>query len=355
MKNPSRPLKVAVIGATGLVGRELLRLFETRRFPVRELLAFNSGTSGARARFRGRLLSPNAPSFSRLRSADVAFFASSPEVALRFGPSLAREKVWVIDDSSAFRLDPRVPLVIPEVNAASLSRRSFLIAGPNCTLTGAAVAACRIIREAGLRAIRIASYQSVSGAGKAALEEFLLQNSELPRQLRGDILSRFLPVPRRRARALPRPIAMNVFPQVGSFDLDGRSEEENKVADELRKIWSLPSLPVSATAVRVPVWRGHSLSVWLSTRRPMTPARARTLLRRTPGVRLWAHNDYPTPQDAQGTDPVHVGRVRTGIDSRELCLWTVSDNLLKGAALNSIQIAEELLRRGWLRSTRRKS
>ena len=343
-----RGLTIAVVGATGLVGRELLRTLEERRFPVGRLLPFSSGRAGARVRFRGRVLPAPAASLRTLATADLVFLVSSDEVSRRWSPLLARRGVWVIDDSAAFRLDPAVPLVIPEVNAHALSPRKRLIAGPNCTLTGAAVACRPIVHSAGATALRIASYQAVSGAGKAALDEFLgqVRGHGLPASWES-LPVRLAP---RAARALPRPIALNVFPQVGSFDENGHSSEEWKVARELRKIWDMPSLAVSVTAVRVPVLRGHSLAVWIQTRRALSPARAARLLSRAPGVRLWPGGSYPTPLDAHGTWPVHVGRVRAGAAPRELALWIVTDNLLKGAALNSVQIAEELRHRGWLAS-----
>ena len=325
-------LNVGVVGATGLVGGELLPLLERRKFPVGELRAFNSGRAEVSVRFRGRPVKATGPTMEALRSCGLVFMVSSDEVSERFAPTLAAAGVWVIDDSSAFRLDPKVPLVLPEVNAERLSPRTRLIAGPNCTLTGAGVACFPLIRAAGALAVRIASYQAVSGAGKAALAEFAAQR-------RGGA---------GKATALPRRIHLNLFPQVGGFDAAGDCSEERKVRAELRKIWGLPRLPVSATTVRVPVERGHSLAVWLELARPMTPARARALLKKAPGVRLWPEGDYPTPHDAAGTAPVHVGRVRQGSNPRELCLWIVSDNLLKGAALNSVQIAEHLLRKGWL-------
>ncbi|MFA6029978.1 MAG: aspartate-semialdehyde dehydrogenase [Elusimicrobiota bacterium] len=340
-------LRVGVVGATGLVGRILLDLLVERRFPVGELRPFGSGRAGARARFRGRALPCPAPSLAALKACDLVFLVSSDEVSRRFGRALAREGVWVLDDSSAFRLDPAVPLVIPEVNASALSPHRRLVAGPNCTLTGAAVAGAPLLRKAGLAAVRIASYQAVSGAGREALEEYHAQARRAARLAgrRGPLDVPSAP----RARALPRPIALNVFPQVGSFDRKGDSGEEFKVREELRKIWGLPRLPVSVTAVRVPVVRGHSLSLWLETRRPLAPGAARALLAKTPGLRLWKEGDYPTPLDAAGTAPVHVGRLRAGTSGRELALWVVSDNLLKGAALNSVQTAELLLLKGWLK------
>jgi aspartate-semialdehyde dehydrogenase len=340
-------LRVAVVGATGMVGRFLLSTLQTRRFPVGALLPFGSGRAGASVRFRGRPVRAPAPDLRLLRSADLVFMVSSDEVSLRYGRLLSKDGVWVIDDSSAFRLAPDVPLVIPEVNASSLSPRARLIAGPNCTLTGLAVAGRPILERAGIREIRLASYQAVSGAGRESLLELHSQLRRCSRALRPE---EPLPrLPRLAPRALPRPIAFNVFPQVGSFDEAGDCGEERKVRAELRKIWRSPALGVSATTVRVPTLRGHGLAVWLKTARPLSPAGAKTLLARAPGVRLWPDGSYPTPLSAAGTAPVHVGRVRRSGIGGELALWIVSDNLLKGAALNSVQIAERLLKRGWLR------
>ncbi|MEK7746802.1 MAG: aspartate-semialdehyde dehydrogenase, partial [Elusimicrobiota bacterium] len=283
-----------------------------------------------------------------LDSCDLVFLVSSDEVAKEFGLELARSGVWVIDDSSAYRLDKRVPLVIPEVNGRDLSPKKRLIAGPNCTMTGAALAGAALLKSGRLRAVRVASYQAVSGAGKAALAEFFGQARALAPKAGGKTLIDSPPPP--KPAALPRSIAFNVFPQVGSFDKAGHSGEEWKVREELKKVWGLPRLAVSVTAVRVPVIRGHSLALWLEFERRMSPARARALLSRAPGVRLWKEGDYPTPADASGTAPAHVGRVRAGASEKEVALWVVSDNLLKGAALNSIQIAETLLKKGWLKA-----
>lgn len=333
----SRSLKIAIVGATGLVGRELVGLLEKRHFPVGDLLAFNSGRSRAFVTFRGRQVPAQGVSFPALNGANLIFMVSSDEVSREYGPRLAKAGHWVIDASTAFRLDPAVPLILPEINQEQLSPDVRLIAGPNCTMTGAAVAGFPLIKSAGIRSVRIASYQAVSGAGKAAVEELSTQLQLVSGGKRAG-----------QAKALPRRIAMNLFPQVGSFDAEGHSSEENKVVRELRKIWSLPRLPISVTAVRVPVVRGHSLSFWIETEKPLSPEQARRILQKAPGVRLWPEGSYPTPLDTAGSWPVHVGRVRQGTGKNELCLWVVSDNLLKGAALNSIQIGEALLKRGWL-------
>lgn len=343
-------LRVAVVGATGMVGRVLLERLESRRFPVGELLPFSSGRAHAAVRFRGRRLAAPAPSPEALRSANLAFLVSSDEIALEWGKDLARRGVWVLDDSAAFRMDPSVPLVIPEVNASELGPERRLIAGPNCTISGLAVAAAAIHRRAGVRRVRMASYQAVSGAGREALLELFGQTRRAARSLADSEPLR--PLGPEKARALPAPIAFNVFPQVGRFNAEGECSEEVKVRGELRKLWGAPRLALSATTVRVPVVRGHSVAAWLELARPLAPAAAARLAASVPGVKVWKEGTYPTPRAAGGGDPVHVARIRRGAAPSELALWVVTDNLLKGAALNSIQTADALLEKGWLRPRR---
>lgn len=345
MTRPKAGLAVGVVGATGMVGRELLHLLHKTRLPIQTLRPFSSGASRRTVLFRGRRLQAPRPDWKELRSCDLVFFVSSDDISLEHAPSLAARGVFVIDDSSAFRLDPTVPLVIPEVNAHVLRRDTRLIAGPNCTMTPLAVAGILLHREAAVKEVRLATYQAVSGAGRSALEEFFRQTASLGRLSVGE---RAPVVPAGSRKALPRAIAYNVIPQVGTFDRSGVSGEENKVADELRKVWGAPKMRVSVTAVRVPVVRGHSLSAWLAFKRPLSPSRAKKLLAKTPGLVLSPEGDYPTPLLVGGKGPVYAGRVRRGASDNELCLWLSYDNLLKGAALNSVQIAEELLRRGWL-------
>src|SRR6185312_3609174 len=345
---PGKGLRIGVVGATGMVGRELVELLESRRFPVGELLPFSSGRARASVRFRGRSIAAPGISAAALDSCDLVFLVSSDEVSLEHGRRLAARGVWVIDDSAAFRLDPKVPLVIPEVNADAITSRTRLIAGPNCTMTGLGVAGALLHRSLGVREARIASYQAVSGAGKAALGELFGQAAALARTgLSADGCAPVLEAG--KSSALPRAIAFNAVPQVGRCGADGYSSEENKVSAELRKIWRAPKLKISTTAVRVPTIRGHALAAWLTLGRPLTPAKARAVLAKTPGLELSRDGDYPTPRSAGGKGPVYAGRVRQGATAREIALWIVSDNLLKGAALNSAQIAEHLLRRGWLK------
>lgn len=334
--------RVGVVGATGMVGRELVALLEKRRFPVSELRLFSSGRKKVSLIFRGENIPAPKLSFKDLCDCDLVFFVSSDEISGRYAQKLARRGIWVIDDSSAFRLDPKVPLIIPEVNARDIGR-GRLIAGPNCTLAGLAVAAAKLHRDIGITHARVASYQSVSGAGAAAVDELIAQTRSL-KNLKRKSDGRAPTFPDRRARALPREIALNVFPQIGGFNSDGSTSEEMKIAGEFKKVLSAPTMRVSATAVRVPTLRGHAMAAWFTLRKPVTPARARAILARTPGLVLSRGNDYPTPRSAGGTDPVYAARVRQGAAPNEIVLWIVTDNLLKGAALNSVQTAELLLR-----------
>ncbi|PCI37577.1 MAG: aspartate-semialdehyde dehydrogenase [Elusimicrobia bacterium] len=340
-------LRVGVVGATGMVGRVLLERLSRSRFPVGKLLPFSSGRRKVSVPFRGKRVAAPAISRSALESCDLVFLVSSDEVSLEYGRSLAKKGVWVIDDSSAFRMAADVPLIIPEVNEDALRRNKRLIAGPNCTTAGLAVALKPLHDKAGLKRLRMASYQAVSGAGREALFEFFSQLKKSARVVNG---SNPLPrLPALQAAAFPKPIAMSVLPHIGPFDANEDSKEELKVRREMRKLFGLKKLEVSTTAVRVPVIRGHSLAVWIETKKSMSPAAARRVLQKAAGVKLWKTGAYPTP-DIHGTgDPTHVARVRrSGTNPRELSLWIVSDNLLKGAALNSIQIAEVLRKRGWL-------
>ena len=316
-----------------MVGGELLGLLESRRFPVGEFYPFNSGKKPAVVNFRGKKYACAKPSLESLKKADMVFFVSTDEVAEKFAPRLAAAGVWCIDDSSRFRLVPGVPLVIPEVNGCELKSEHRLIAGPNCTLTGAAVALAGIHRRFRITELRMATYQAVSGAGTAAM-------AQLEEELRGYLKNGSVP---KLAGGFPRRIAFNIFPQVGGFDADGNSVEENKVEAELKKIWADGRIKISCTAVRVPVIRGHSLAVWAKTARPFTRSALIKELLRTPGLKFSVlPENYPSPLDnGQRTELVYAGRLRRAKTSPdEFQLWIVSDNLYKGAALNSIQIAE---------------
>ena len=333
-----KKFNVAVVGASGMVGGELLGLLESRRFPVGELYPFNSGKKPASVVFRGKKYACAAPSLEALKRSDIAFFVSTDEVAGEFAPRLAGAGVWCIDDSSRFRLAAGVPLVIPEVNGAELGPGKKLIAGPNCTLTGAAVALAGIHRRFRVTELRLATYQAVSGAGKSAM-------GELEEELKGYFKKNSVVKP--KGGKFPRPIAFNLFPQVGGFDADGNSGEENKVEAELKKIWGDRKIRISCTAVRVPVLRGHSLAAWFKVARPCSEAALKKELLRTPGLKFFEKpENYPTPlENGQRTEIVYAGRLRRAkTAANEFQLWIVSDNLYKGAALNSVQIAEKIAR-----------
>ena len=333
-----KKFNVAVVGASGMVGGEVLHLLESRRFPVGDFFAFNSGKKAATVLFRGRKYACAAPSLEALKRADIAFFVSTDEVAEEFAPRLAAAGTWCIDDSSRFRLAPGVPLVIPEVNGGELKPAKKLIAGPNCTLTGAAVALAEIHRRFRVTELRLATYQAVSGAGKAAMGQL---EEELKAYFKKGA------VPGVKGGKFPRPIAFNLFPQVGGFDAEGHSVEENKVEAELKKIWGDKRIRISSTAVRVPVLRGHSLAVWFKLARPCAEAALKKVLLRTPGLKFLAKPEaYPTPlENGQRTEIVYAGRLRRArTAANEFQLWIVSDNLYKGAALNSVQIAERIAR-----------
>ena len=323
-------LNVAVVGATGLVGQTLLRVLEERRFPVGSLRAYATARSaGARVDAFGQPLSAEpltgdpGVAFSGV---DLAFFAAGADTSSAYARAAAQCGAFVVDKSSIFRLDPDVPLVVPEVNGGAVGSKR-LVANPNCATIPLAVALAPIDREFGLAWLSVSTYQSVSGAGKDAL-------LEMQAQLAGDA----------GVRALPRRIAGNVFPENGGFDAEGHGEEERKIAAELRKILSRTGLPVSVTSVRVPVAVGHAEAVSFATRRAARREEIRDLLAAAPGVRFLDGSDYATPLDAAGTDEVLVGRLRRDLahEGAYLC-WIVCDNLRKGAATNAVQIAENAL------------
>jgi aspartate-semialdehyde dehydrogenase len=323
--------RVAIVGATGVVGEELLRILEERRFPIGELRLFASTRSaGARISALGRENSvqpidlDRPPDFSTI---DVAFFAAGAAVSQALAKGAAAAGCLVIDKSSAFRLHADVPLVVPEVNAHAVRGRT-LIANPNCAVIPLAVMLGPVHARFGLHWVSVATYQSVSGAGKDALHEF-------ERQLAGD---------RGPERALPRRIAGNVFPENGPFDESGYGEEERKIASEFTKILGDASIRVSATSVRVPVAVGHGEVVAFRTKRPATREEIAETLRAAAGVRFLEGTAYATPIEVTGSDDVVIGRLREDLAHPGAYLaWLVSDNLRKGAATNAVQIAEAAL------------
>ena len=329
--------RIAVVGATGLVGQVLLAVLEERAFPLAELAPLASPRSaGRRLRFRGEEVVVRAVGEVDFGDFDLVFFAATGGLSRELGPRAARRGAVVIDKSSTWRMDPGVPLVVPEVNGAALDGHRGIIACPNCTTIGVVMALEPLRRAAGLRRVTAVTLQAVSGVGRGGPEELAAQ--ERARHAGRTVAPSVFPLP----------IAGNVLPLCGALGDDGTSEEERKLADETRKILGLPHLAVTATCVRVPVEVGHAAALHVETVEPLSPAEARAALSAFPGVQCWDPGDdthpVPTPLAVAGGDDVHVGRVRRGEGDRSLWLWVVADNLRKGAALNAVQIAE-LLRR----------
>lgn len=334
-------LSLAVVGATGAVGREILRILEQRSTPVGSLRLFASARSaGSRLPFAGREVVLEAIPEGDLAegffgSFDAVLLSAGGGVSRRLVPAIRRDGSLAIDNSSAFRADPTVPLVVPELNGARIAEHRGVIANPNCTTAILLMALAPLHRAAGVRRAIVASYQAVSGRGARAMEECQAQTRE--------VLAGRPP----RPEVFPRPIAFNVLPHVDDFTPDGRTKEEVKVERESRRILEEPGLRVEATCVRVPVLRCHSEAVSVEFERPLSPDEARELWRRAPGVEVLddpGAASYPTPLDAEGRDAVLVGRCRRSVAfDHGLAFWCVGDQLRKGAALNAVQILEEAL------------
>jgi len=327
---------VSVVGATGLVGSEIARLLLLRGFPMSGLILFASGKNPEqKVCLAGREISVRPFALDALRGTDICFLAAGGDFSRRNAEAIAALGVTVIDNSSAFRMDSRVPLVIPEVNPDRISENSGLIANPNCSTIQMVLALAPLHREWKLRRVIVSTYQAVTGAGLMAAGELAHQSDAA---LRGE------PV---RSEVFPHPIAFNVLPHIDKFDSQGWTREEKKMRDETKKIMGDSSIEVVATAVRVPVFRGHSEAVHAEFMKNVDLERARLVLARSPGIELVddpAANRYPMPIDCAGSDMTLVGRLRKDPASeRAICMWIVSDNLRKGAALNAVQIAERLV------------
>jgi aspartate-semialdehyde dehydrogenase len=336
---------VIVLGATGLVGRTMLHVLEEQDVPVGELRLLAGDHPGERTiEFRGRPVAVHPVTADAFAGADLALFACKNPIAQRWAAVARETGVTVVDNSSAFRYDDAVPLVVPEVNGHLLAGRPPLVANPNCSTIAIAMVLAPLARAAGLERVVVSTYQSVSGGGREAL-------AELERGVRAGLEGP--PPPRADGGA---PFAYNVVPHIDRFESNGYSREEMKVVWETRKILGLAALPVTATAVRVPVRIGHGASINVTLGRSMDPDEARALWAATPGITVVddpARAQYPTPLAAAGRDDVLVGRARRDISQpRGLECFVTSDNLRKGAATNAVQIAEAMLRLpGGLRRT----
>ena len=341
MSTAERRFTVAVVGATGAVGETMLSILAERQFPVGELVALASERSaGGEVDFGGRKVPVRDLATFDPTGVDIALFSAGGSVSKEYGPKFAAAGAVVIDNSSAFRYDDDVPLVVSEVNPEAAKRRPRgIIANPNCSTMQMLVALAPIHREYGIERINVATYQSVSGAGRSALEELGRQTGALLNFQDAD--------PQR----FPVQIAFNLIPHIDDFQDNGYTKEEMKLVWETRKILGDDSIQVNPTAVRVPVFFGHSEAVAIETRKKVTPEAARALLEQSPGVEVVDERKaggYPTPvTHASGNDAVYVGRIREDFSHpRGLNLWIVSDNIRKGAALNAVQLAELVVQEG---------
>jgi len=328
---------VAVVGATGAVGIEMIKTLEKRSFPVGQLTLLASARSaGKKLKFRGQEVTVKELTKDSFAGIDIALFSAGGGISREFAPIAAKTGCVVVDNSSAFRMDDAVPLVVPEINAADVKRHQGIIANPNCTTAITLMALYPLHQAFGCKRIFASSYQAVSGAGAKAMEE-------LKRQI-GEIVSG-KPVTK---EAFPHQIAFNVIPQVDSFLPTGYTKEEMKMENEGRKIMHLPGFRASVTCVRVPVYRSHSIAVSAEFEKPVSVDAARKVLQQAPGLDLMDEpekNKYPMPLFTSEKDNCEVGRVRKDCALENgLCFWVSGDQLLKGAALNAVQIAEELLK-----------
>jgi len=330
-----RAQNIAIVGATGAVGVEILRVLERRNFPVGGLKLLASKRSvGKTLEFKGKPYKVEELATDAFKGVDIAFFSAGAGRSREFAPAAKAAGAVVIDNSSAFRMDPNVPLVVPEVNPGDLRWHKGLIANPNCTAMILAVAIWPIHQAVGIRRVIVSTYQSASGAGAAAMRELEDQAREYAA---GKPITKSV---------FPHQIAFNVFSHNTKMAENGYNEEENKVVEETRKIFHEPELPVVPTCIRVPVLRAHAESIVLELAAPMSPEEARALLARSPGIKIVDDpeaNHFPMPLEASGDLDVHVGRIRRDVSNPNgLALFVAGDQLLKGAAWNAVQIAEEL-------------
>ncbi len=333
--------KVALVGATGNVGSEFIRTLEERKFPVDEINFFASERSaGKKLPFNGKEVTVKELSPEAFKGVQIAFFATESPISKQWAPVAAKAGAVVCDDSSAFRMDPSVPLVVAEVNPEDIKWHKGIISNPNCSTIGLLVALYPLHRVNPVKRIIVSTYQAVSGWGQAANEELDQQTKQYAR---GEKLS---------YKIFPHQIAFNVLPEIDSAMEDGYTKEEWKMAAETHKIFHDDTIRISATCARVPVFIGHSEAATIEFTRPMPPKEAKDILGRAPGVVLMDNlpaHVYPDALTATGRDETFVGRIREDSSNPGgLVMWLVSDNTRKGSATNTIQIAEEMIKRGWL-------
>ena len=329
---------LAIVGATGMVGTEMIKILAERNFPVNSLRLFASGRSEGRIlKFKNKRVKVENLDGASFEGIDIILSSAGSAISKKFAPRALRQGAVIIDNTSAFRMDKNVPLVVPEVNPHQISRHRGIIANPNCSTIQLVVALWPLYRKTKIKRIVISTYQSVSGWGKKAVDELMGQT-------RNFLSKRKIKVDR---GVIPHQIAFNVVPQIDAFIDNGYTKEEMKLVNETRKIMEDSSIRITATTVRVPVAISHSESVNIQTEKKLTPRAARKILSSSAGVKVIddvASLKYPLPVQAAGKDDVYVGRIRQDQSiPNGLNLWIVSDNLRKGAALNAIQIAEHLI------------
>ena len=333
--------RVAVVGATGLVGQEFIKVLEQRNFPMTSILLLASDRSAGKKLFvNHREIEVEETTPEAFKKIDIALFSAGAEVSRYFSPIAAQSGAVVVDNSSAFRMTPAIPLVVPEVNPEDIKWHKGIIANPNCSTIQMVVALYPLHKVNPIKRIIVDTYQAVSGTGSAAIEELTTQAKQ--------VLEGQTAIP----HVYPHQIAFNILPEIDVFLDNGYTKEEWKVVEETRKIMHADAIAISATCVRVPVFTGHSMAIHIEFSKPMSPDEAQRILAQAPGIKLLDDPTislYPQPWSAAGTDEVFVGRIhRDASHPNGLVMWVVADNLRKGAALNAVQIAEEMVRRGWL-------
>jgi aspartate-semialdehyde dehydrogenase len=334
-----KKLKVAVVGATGAVGLEMIKMLENRNFPVESIKFLASERSvGKKLIYKGKEVVVELLKKNSGKGIDIALFSAGATVSKEFAPYFATDGCFVIDNSSAWRMDKEVPLIVPEVNPHDLKKDKKLIANPNCSTIQMVIALKPLHSFAKVKRVIVSAYQAVSGAGQKGINEL---KEQIKAWAKGDIIP--------EANKFQYQIAFNLIPQIDVFTENGYTKEEMKMANETKKIMGDNSIEVSAICVRVPVFRSHSESIWIETEKPLSPVQAKELLSKTDGIQVLDESKkekYPMPLFAENMQVTYVGRIRSDISTKKnnaLTFWVVSDNLLKGAALNAVQIAETLL------------
>ncbi len=333
--------RVAIVGATGLVGQEFIKILEQRNFPMDSIQLLASDRSAGRKLFvNHREIEVKETVSESFEEIDIAFFSAGAEISRHFSPIAVQSGAVVIDNSAAFRMVPAVPLVVPEVNPEDIKRHKGIIANPNCSTIQMVVALYPLHKVNPIKRIIVETYQAVSGTGSAAVDELTTQTKQ--------IMDGQATVP----HVYPHQIAFNVLPEIDVFLDNAYTKEEWKMVEETRKIMHADDIAISATCVRVPVFTGHSEAVNVEFSQPMSADEAKRIFAQAPGVRVLDDPSvslYPQPWSAAGSDEVFVGRIRRDSSHPNgLIMWVVADNLRKGAALNTIQIAEEMIKRDWL-------